>query len=109
MNWDAVPLLLYSRRNDLTNKGHPQLKDLINEFFRFKLGHSSLNYLPAVSSEKQMTFKRLMIIIGIVLLLLLMIFANTTESTSECIPGASEGTLKDLEKDLPKEEKIPTH
>ncbi len=55
-----------------------------------------------------MTFKRLMIIIGIVLLLLLMI-ANTTESPSEGIPGASEGTLKNLEKDLPKEEKIPTH
>ena len=56
-----------------------------------------------------MTFKRLMIITGIVLLLLLMIFANTTESPSEGIPRASEGTLKDLEKDLPKEEKIPTH
>ena len=56
-----------------------------------------------------MTFKRLMIIIGIVLLLLLMIFANTTESPSEGIPGASEGTSKDLKKDLPKEEKIPTH
>ncbi len=36
-----------------------------------------------------------------------MIFANTTESPSEGILGASEGTLKDLEKDLPKEEKIP--
>ena len=56
-----------------------------------------------------MTFKRLMINTGIVWLLLLMIFANTTESPSEGIPGASEGTLKDLEKDLPKEEKIPTH
>ena len=59
--------------------------------------------------QKQMLFKRLMIIIGIVLLLLPMIFANTTESPSEGIPGASEGTSKDLEKDLPKEEKIPTH
>ena len=56
-----------------------------------------------------MLLKRLMIILGIVLLLLLMIFANTTESPSEGIPGASEGTLKDLETDLPKEEKIPTH
>lgn len=56
-----------------------------------------------------MPFKRLMIIIGIVWLLLLMIFANTTESPSEGISGASEGTSKDLEKDLPKEEKIPIH
>ena len=56
-----------------------------------------------------MSFKRLMITIGIVLMDLLMIFANITESPSEGIPGASEGTLKDLEKDLPKEEKIPTH
>ena len=56
-----------------------------------------------------MPFKRLMIFIGIVLLLLLRIIANTTESPSEGIPGASGGTSKDLEKDLPKEEKIPTH
>ena len=63
-----------------------------------------------MSSQKQMPFKRLMIIIGIVLLLLLRrIFANTTESPSEGVPGASESTSKDLEKDLPKEEKIPTH
>ena len=59
--------------------------------------------------QKQMLFKRLMIIIGIVLMLLLMIFANTTKSPSEGIPGASESTSKDLEKDLPKEEKIPIH
>ena len=56
-----------------------------------------------------MPFKRLMIIIGMVLMLLLMIFANTTESPSEGVPGASESTSKDLEKDLPKEEKIPIH
>ena len=56
-----------------------------------------------------MPFKRLMIIIGIVLMLLLMIFANTTKSPSEGISGASEGTAAGLEKDLPTEEKIPTH
>ena len=56
-----------------------------------------------------MPFKRLMIIIGIVLMLLLTIFANTTESPSERISGASRGTSTDLEKDLPKEERIPTH
>ena len=56
-----------------------------------------------------MPFKRLVIIIGIVLMLLLMIFANTTESPPEGVSGASEGTSKDLERDLPKEERIPTH
>ena len=69
----------------------------------------SLIFLSPVSSQKQMPYKRLMIIIGIVLLLLLMIFANTTESPSEGISGASGGTSKDLEKDLPNEERIPTH
>ena len=52
-----------------------------------------------------MPYKRLMIIIGIVLMLLLMIFANT-ESLSE---GTFGGTSTGLEKDLPNEEKIPTH
>tara|TARA_Y100001934_G_C11724163_1_gene482690 strand:- start:259 stop:411 length:153 start_codon:yes stop_codon:yes gene_type:complete len=50
-----------------------------------------------------------MVIIGIVLMLLLMIFTNTSESPSEGISGASGGTSIDLEKDLPKEERIPTH
>ena len=58
-----------------------------------------------MSSQKQIPFKRLMVIIGIVSMLLLMIFANTSESPSEGISGASI----DLEKDLPKEERIPTH
>ena len=69
----------------------------------------SLIISPPVSSQKQMPFKRLMIIIGIVLILLLMIFGNTTESPKEGVSGASEGTTKDLERDLPKEERIPTH
>ena len=64
-------------------------------------------FLPLLSSQKQMPYKRLMIITGILLMLLAIdFFANTTESPSEGIPGASEGTSKDLEKDLPKEEKI---
>ena len=58
-----------------------------------------------MSSERQMPYKRFMIIIGIVLMLLLMIFANT-ESHSE---GTFGGTSTGLEKDLPNEEKIPTH
>ena len=53
-----------------------------------------------------MPYKRLMIIIGIVLMLLLMVFAITTESHSE---GTFGGTSTGLEKDLPNEEKIPTH
>ena len=65
----------------------------------------SLIFLSPVSSQKQMPYKRLMIIIGIVLMLLLMIFANT-ESHSE---GTFGGTSTRLEKDLPNEEKIPTH
>ena len=56
-----------------------------------------------------MPFKRLMIIIGIVLMLLLMIFANTAESSLQDISGASGGTAAGLEKDLPTEEKTPTH
>ena len=44
-----------------------------------------------------------------VLMLLLMIFANTAESPSEGITGASGGTAAGLEKELPTEEKIPTH
>ena len=44
-----------------------------------------------------------------ILLVVLIILANTTESPSEGISGASGGTSIDLEKDLPKEERIPTH
>ena len=69
----------------------------------------SLIFLSPVSSQKQMPYKRLMIIIGIVFMLLAMIFANTSESPSEGISGASGGASKDLERDLPKEERIPTH
>ena len=66
--------------------------------------------LPLVSSQKPMPYKRLMIITGILLMLLAIdFFANTTESPSEAISEASGGTSKDLEKDLPKEERIPTH
>ena len=35
--------------------------------------------------------------------------ANTAESPSDGISGGSEGTAAGLEKDLPAEEKIPTH
>ena len=44
-----------------------------------------------------------------ILLVVLIILVNTTESPSEGISGASGGTAAGLEKDLPTEEKIPTH
>ena len=44
-----------------------------------------------------------------ILLVVLIILANTTESPSQGISGASGGTAAGLEKDLPAEEKIPTH
>jgi len=44
-----------------------------------------------------------------ILLVGLIILNNTTESPSEGISGASGGTAAGLEKDLPTEEKIPTH
>ena len=59
--------------------------------------------------NNKMPRKPLITLAAAILLVVLIIFANTTESPSEGISGASEGTSKDLEKDLPKEEKIPTH
>ena len=44
-----------------------------------------------------------------ILLVVLIILANTTESSSEGKYGASGGIAAGLEKDLPKEERIPTH
>ena len=44
-----------------------------------------------------------------ILLVVLIILANTTESPSKGKYGASGGTAAGLEKDLPTEEKIPTH
>ena len=56
-----------------------------------------------------MPYKRIIIMIGIVIVILLMIFANTTQSDSEGISGGSTGAPAKLEKDLPTEERIPTH
>ena len=44
-----------------------------------------------------------------ILLVVLIILANTTESPSEGISVASVVTASGLEKDLQNEEKIPTH
>jgi len=62
-----------------------------------------------MNEDRKMPYKRLVIITGIVLMLLLMILANTTESPSEGVPEASEGASSGFEKNLPKEERIPTH
>ena len=53
--------------------------------------------------------KTLIIIAAAILVVVLIILANTTESSSEGKYGASAGTAVGLEKDLPTEEKIPTH
>ena len=56
-----------------------------------------------------MPYRRTIIMIGIVIVILLMILANTTQNDSEGISGGSTGTPAKLEKDLPTEERIPTH
>ena len=48
-------------------------------------------------------------IFAAILLVVLIILANTTESPSQGISGATGGTADGLEMDLPTEEKIPTH
>ena len=53
--------------------------------------------------------KPLIILTVAILLIVLIILANTAESPSDGISGGSEGTAAGLEKDLPAEEKIPTH
>ena len=53
--------------------------------------------------------KPLIILTVAILLIVLIILANTAESPSDGIFGGSEGTAAVLENDLPAEEKIPTH
>ena len=53
-----------------------------------------------------MPSKALITLAAAILLVVFIILANTTESPSQ---GISEGTAPGLEKDLPSEEKIPTH
>ena len=53
--------------------------------------------------------KALIILAAAILLVVLIILANTTESSLQGISGVSGGTAAGLEKDLPIEEKIPTH
>ena len=53
--------------------------------------------------------KALITLAAAILLVVLIILANRPESPSEGIPGATGGTAVGLEKDLPTEEKIPSH
>ena len=53
--------------------------------------------------------KALTTLAAAILLVVLNILANTTESPSQGISEASGGPAAGLEKDLPTEEKIPTH
>ena len=53
--------------------------------------------------------KVLITLAAAILLVVLIILANTAESPSEGISGGSGGTAAGLEMDLPTEERIPTH
>ena len=56
-----------------------------------------------------MPSKKLIISGTVLLLVALMIWANVADNPAESISGGSTGTAAGLEKDLPTEEKIPTH
>jgi hypothetical protein len=56
-----------------------------------------------------MPTKKLIIVGTVLLLVALMIWANMADSPSESISGDSTGQPAGLEKDLPTEERIPTH
>ena len=56
-----------------------------------------------------MTTKKLIIAGTVLLLVALMIWANMSDNPAESISDGSAGTPVGLEKDLPTEERIPTH
>ena len=56
-----------------------------------------------------MPTKKLIVVSTVLLLAALMIWANVADSPSESISGGSTGTPAGLEKELPTEERIPTH
>jgi len=56
-----------------------------------------------------MPTKKLIIAATALLLIALMIWANMSDSPAESVSEGSTGTPVGLEKDLPTEEKIPTH
>ena len=62
------------------------------------------------SVRKSAVFKgKLIAIVAAVLLLLLVVLANRPKSPSGGIFGGGKGTPTGLEKDLPNQERIPTH
>ena len=56
-----------------------------------------------------MPTKKLIIVGTVLLLVALMIWANMADSPAESISGDSAGQPAGLEKELPTEERIPTH
>jgi hypothetical protein len=56
-----------------------------------------------------MPSKKLIIVATVLLLVALMIWANVADSPAESISGGYAGQPAGLEKDLPTEERIPTH
>ena len=56
-----------------------------------------------------MPTKKLIIVVTVLLLVALMIWANVADGPAESIPGPSTGQPTGIEKELPTEEKIPTH
>ena len=56
-----------------------------------------------------MPSKKIIIAGTVLLLVALMIWANVSDSPAESISGGSTGTPTGLEKELPTEERIPTH
>jgi hypothetical protein len=56
-----------------------------------------------------MPTKKLIIVATVLLLVALMIWANMADSPAESVSGGSTGQPAGLEKNLPTEEKIPTH
>ena len=56
-----------------------------------------------------MPTKKLIIAGTVLLLVVLMIWANVADSPSESISGGSMGQPAGLEKPIPTEERIPTH
>ena len=56
-----------------------------------------------------MPTKKLIIVVTVLLLVALMIWANVADGPAESIPGGSTGQPTGIEKELPTEEKIPTH
>ena len=85
------------------------IKTTLKQNFPTLSGLSVILFLKPYLLNKTMLRKPLITLTVAILLILLIILANTAESPSDGISGGSECTAAGLEKDLPVEEKIPTH